>query len=89
MKFVTCPSLGRRALSEFTYGGRLEREPDQEAVSEKEWADYVFYHNGAPQTQTEWWYHRPTGIWFLFERNTLTDRITQVEFANKGIAHEA
>ncbi len=45
MKFVTCPSLGRRALSEFTYGGRLEREPDQETVSEKEWADYVFYHN--------------------------------------------
>ncbi|WP_130536649.1 sarcosine oxidase subunit delta [Thiomicrorhabdus indica] len=89
MKFVTCPSLGRRALSEFTYGGRLEKEPDQETVSEKEWTDYVFYQNGAPQTLKEWWYHRPTGIWFLFERNTLTDRITQVEFAKRGVQNEA
>ncbi|MBN2606788.1 MAG: sarcosine oxidase subunit delta [Thiotrichales bacterium] len=89
MKFVTCPSLGKRALSEFTYGGRYEQEPAQETVSEKEWADYVFYHNGAPKVQIEWWYHRPTGIWFLFERDTLTDRINKVDFARKGMTHES
>jgi len=84
MKFVQCPDIGRRALSEFVYGGVQQAEPDHTVVSEKEWADFLFYRHSHPQVQLEWWYHRPTGIWFLFKRNTLTDEILKVSLASKG-----
>ncbi|WP_373019571.1 sarcosine oxidase subunit delta [Thiomicrorhabdus sp.] len=93
MKFVSCPHIGNRALSEFTYGGALRNEPDFETVSDKQWADYVFHRHSEPKTQQEWWYHRPTGMWFIFTRNTLTDVISQVELATevctKGALNEA
>ncbi len=89
MKFVDCPALGRRALSEFTYGGIVEVEPDFATVSESEWAEHVFYRHSQPQQQKEWWYHRATGMWFFFERNTLTDVISKVTVASKGALHDA
>lgn len=84
MKFVQCPLIGRRALSEFTYGGIVEKEPDQATVDEAGWTEYVFYRHSHPQTQKEWWYHRPSGIWFWFERNTLTDEISDISPAVRG-----
>jgi len=89
MKFVDCPALGRRALSEFSYGGIVESEPDFETVSESEWAQHVFYRHSQPQQNKEWWYHRATGMWFLFERNTLTDEISNVSVANGGSLNDA
>ncbi|WP_040725513.1 sarcosine oxidase subunit delta [Thiomicrorhabdus sp. Kp2] len=83
MKFITCPPIGRRALSEFTYGGLVKNEPGLEDLTEKAWADHVFYRHSHPQLQKEWWYHRSTGMWFFFERNTLTDVISNVCIAKK------
>lgn len=89
MKFVNCPLIGKRALSEFTYGGVVKSEPDLESVTDREWAQFVFYRHSDPQIQLEWWYHRPTGMWFVFERDTLTDRIESVRMAQKGAVNEA
>jgi len=25
----------------------------------------------------EWWYHGPSGTWFIAERNTLTDKVSR------------
>lgn len=89
MKFVNCPDIGRRALSEFTYGGVLELEPEFEGLTESEWTEHLFYKHSHPQEQKEWWYHRPTGMWFIFVRDTLTDVISSIKVATKGGLNDA
>ncbi|MBD3611307.1 MAG: sarcosine oxidase subunit delta [Hydrogenovibrio crunogenus] len=89
MKFIDCPLLGKRALNEFVYGGSVKAEPDHDSVMQKEWSEHIFYRHSHPQIQKEWWYHRPTGMWFFFERDTLTDVIHHVSPATKGYANEA
>lgn len=74
MKLLTCPVNGTRPLSEFTYGGELRPQPAADC-SDKEWADYVHNRHGAPGIKQEWWYHGPSGTWFIAERNTLTDQV--------------
>lgn len=86
MKFVECPTIGKRALSEFVYGGLYQPEPDQNQATQQQWSEFLFYRNSAPQTQEELWYHRPTGIWFLFSRNTLSDVISEVRLATEGVS---
>lgn len=71
MKLIPCPGLGSRPRSEFDYAGEVRRPPVD--ASPDVWADHVFNRNGAPGVLREWWYHRPTGRWFVFERDTLRD----------------
>lgn len=49
--------------------------PDPNSVSDKTWAEYVFHRAGAPGLKREWWYHIPSGVWFIAERDTLRDRV--------------
>jgi sarcosine oxidase, subunit delta len=37
----------------------------------------VHNRSGAPGDKKEWWYHSPSGTWFIAERNTLTDQVTK------------
>ena len=41
---IHCPWCGPRAESEFSYGGEahIARPLDTDALSDKEWADYLF-----------------------------------------------
>ena len=75
MKLLKCPVNGVRPLSEFTYGGEWRDMPDPDICMDNEWAAYVHYRNGAPGLKKEWWYHSPSGTWFIAERNTLTDKV--------------
>jgi len=75
MKLMTCPINGRRALSEFAYGGELRETQDPATASDQAWADYVFNRSGVPGVKTEWWCHTPSGVWFIAERDTTTDTI--------------
>jgi sarcosine oxidase, subunit delta len=75
MKLMTCPINGRRAISEFAYGGELREMPDPATVSDQAWADYVFNRSGVPGVKREWWCHTPSGVWFIAERDTRTDTI--------------
>lgn len=77
MKLLTCPVNGTRPLSEFIFGGEYRLVPDQNTCSDAEWAAYVHNRQGAPSDKKEWWYHSPSGTWFIAERNTLTDRVTR------------
>ena len=54
MKLMTCPINGRRAISEFAYGGELREMPDPAIASDQAWADYVFNRSGVPGVKTEW-----------------------------------
>ena len=73
MKLIDCPYIGARPTSEFVYGHEVRTPPKPSEASDKEWADHVFNHDGAPGVKKEWWHHVPSGQWFVFERDTLTD----------------
>jgi len=73
MKVFDCPVIGRRPISEFDYVGEV-RTPPMDA-DETTWAEYVFNRNGAPGLLREWWYHRPTGRWYVMERDTVKDEV--------------
>ena len=75
MKLLTCPMNGTRPISEFIFGGEYRPVPDQNTCSDAEWAAYVHNRQGAPGEKKEWWYHSPSGTWFIAERNTLTDKV--------------
>ena len=72
---MTCPINGRRAISEFAYGGELRQMPDAATASDQVWADYVFNRSGVPGVKKEWWCHTASGVWFIAERDTMTDTI--------------
>lgn len=51
--------------------------PDGSAVSDGEWADYVFHRQGEPAVKREWWYHVPSGVWFIAERDNVKDEFVR------------
>lgn len=73
MKLIHCPDIGERPVSEFVYGGEVRQPPNPSEASDHEWADYVYNRNSAPGIKREWWCHAPSGMWFVLERNTMTD----------------
>jgi sarcosine oxidase, subunit delta len=75
MKVMTCPINGPRAISEFAYGGELRPMPDPATTSDTAWAAYVFNRSGVPGVKLEWWCHTPSGVWFVAERDTVSDTI--------------
>ena len=79
MRWITAPLLGRRPVTEFSINGILEPEP--ESIDDREPGQWVFDRSSLPTTRTEWWFHPGTQFWFLVERNTLTDEISNVRLA--------
>ena len=68
MKIIHCPVNGPRPLQTFYFGGQFRLLPGvakEGPLSDAQWADYVFNRNGAPGVQKEWWYHTPSGTWFI------------------------
>ena len=75
MKFLDCPHLGKRPISEFVFGGNVDPEPANLEISPSKWA---FEQDSRPMERTEWWYHEPSQIWFRVKRDTMSNRIIQV-----------
>jgi sarcosine oxidase subunit delta len=75
MKIMKCPVNGPRPIQEFYFGGEVRAMPDPATASDEQWADYVFNRDGAPGVKREWWYHVPSGTWFIAERDNRTDEI--------------
>jgi sarcosine oxidase subunit delta len=48
----------------------------------------VHYRNNAPGIKKEWWYHSPSGTWFIAERNTLTDEVLATYIHGKAPTSE-
>jgi sarcosine oxidase subunit delta len=74
MKTIDCPINGPRPLQEFQYGGQLRPMPDPDTATDNQWTDYLFNRNGEPGVVREWWYHGPSGTWFIAERDVVHDR---------------
>ena len=54
---MTCPVNGPRAISEFAYAGEVRPMPDPAAVSDVQWAEYVFMRNNPKGVWAERWNH--------------------------------
>jgi len=77
MKLIPCPDIGRRPISEFDYGGEVRRLPAGNATAAMV-ADHIFNRSGSPGVLREWWFHRPSGRWFVVDRDTLHDRVERM-----------
>ena len=78
MLLVRCPYCGDRDESEFSFGGEggITRPPNPDALSDEEWADYLFNRTNPRGAHDELWNHaQGCRRWFNVERDTVTYKI--------------
>ncbi len=81
MLLIPCPFCGPRAEIEFRCGGEahIRRPGDPEALSDAEWADYLFVRRNPRGVHFERWFHaHGCQRWFNLARDTVADRILAV-----------
>ena len=75
---IPCPWCGPRDQSEFSYGGEahIVRPKDPTALSDEQWADYLFMRKNPRGRHLEQWSHS-SGCrrWFNVERDTVAYQI--------------
>ncbi|MGY6646758.1 MAG: sarcosine oxidase subunit delta [Salinarimonas sp.] len=74
---IRCPYCGERDQIEFGYGGEahITRPREPEALSDAQWADYVFMRTNTKGLFAERWVHSAgCRRWFNALRDTATDR---------------
>ena len=92
MLLIQCPWCGARAETEFSYGGEagIVRPPDPDALSDAEWADYLFFRANPRGAHRELWNHaQGCRRWFGVERDTVTYRIERCYELNPAKAGAA
>lgn len=81
MKHFDCPVIGRRPAQEFICNGGsvgILLMEDGDAAREA-----LFFGDATARVKREWWYHKPSKLWFVFERDTATDVVHSIELATK------
>lgn len=75
MLYIQCPWCGWRDESEFGYGGEahIARPAEPQALSDAEWADYLYMRTNARGPFRERWVHSAgCRRWFNAVRDTAT-----------------
>ena len=78
---IDCPYCGPRVESEFRCGGEshIQRPGPHDAVSDQEWAAYLFYRENPKGVHFERWVHQfGCGRWFNMARDTVTHEIKAI-----------
>ncbi len=78
---ISCPWCGLRDESEFSYGGEahIVRPVDPDALSDEQWADYLFHRTNTKGLFREQWLHAyGCRKWFYVVRDTVTYKIHAV-----------
>jgi sarcosine oxidase subunit delta len=81
MLLISCPWCGPRDETEFSYGGEahIARPADPYALSDLEWADYLFMRANTRGLYREQWCHSAgCRQWFNVARHTVTYQIVAV-----------
>ena len=81
MHLIDCPYCGPRAEVEFHYGGEahIARPDDPGALSDAEWAEFLFMRGNPKGIVYERWMHAAgCRRWFNVARDTVTYRILAV-----------
>lgn len=79
MLLIRCPWCGERDESEFSYGGEADiaRPTDPDALSDAQWADYLFMRKNPRGAHKEQWNHaHGCRRWFNVERDTVSYKIS-------------
>jgi len=82
MKQFDCPRIGRRPASEFLCAGA--------AISGLLQSDFararhnVYFGDATARVKREWWFHRPSHLWFLIDRDTATDEVIAIALASRA-----
>jgi sarcosine oxidase subunit delta len=77
MLLIRCPWCGPREETEFSYGGEahIVRPKDPDAISDEEWADYLFMRTNKRGIHDEQWCHTAgCRRWFEVIRDTVSYR---------------
>lgn len=80
MLIVRCPYCGPRDQIEFRSGGEADRArpANQSALTDAQWADYLFMRRNVKGVQRERWNHVAScGKWFTLARDTRSHRFSQ------------
>ena len=75
MLFIDCPYCGPRPETEFSYGGQahVSYPEDPHALTDLEWAEYLFYRDNPKGEFDERWAHvAGCRKWFNAVRDTRT-----------------
>ncbi len=81
MLLIPCPWCGPRDEIEFRYGGEahIRRAEDTDALSDAEWADYLFMRGNCKGWFRERWMHsHGCRRWFNVVRHTVSHQILAV-----------
>lgn len=81
MLLIPCPWCGPRDETEFECGGEahITRPTDSDAMSDAEWADYLFMRTNPKGVQRERWFHaHGCRRWFNVARDTVSHDILKV-----------
>ena len=78
MLLIQCPYCGQRPEIEFSYGGQahLARPANPAALSDQEWAEYLYMRRNRKGVHAERWSHvHGCGRFFNALRDTTTDQL--------------
>lgn len=78
MLIIECPYCGERPETEFRYGGEahIARPENPDALSDEEWADFLFMRSNTKGAFRERWMHAAgCRRWFNAIRDTVSYRI--------------
>jgi sarcosine oxidase, subunit delta len=81
MLMIECPFCGPRTETEFSYGGQahVAYPRDPSALSDEQWARFLFYRDNPKGTHHERWAHSAgCRKWFNAVRDTRTYAISRV-----------
>jgi len=81
MLLLTCPWCGTREETEYHYGGQahVPYPEDPAALSDQEWAEYLFYRDNPSGLYAERWSHSAgCRRWFNVVRDTRTYEVHAV-----------
>ena len=81
-----CPVCGPRPVEEFSYAGEVTTRPEFEPTL-RELTSYLYFRRNVAGVQREWWCHRlGCELWFLAERDTVTNTVLATEPAGRARA---
>lgn len=87
MMLIPCPWCGPRNEDEFHYGGQADVHypADPQAVSDEDWAGFLFFRDNPKGVFTERWSHvAGCRRWFTVRRDTESNRFLPSEGAQQA-----